>query len=481
MTPPRCIIILDDNAGAAAWRSDCGVIATPPPPGGDDWRQWLQHQGDCLFSLLVDSSEEIYAVAAIPPLRGGQRLAAAQRRMTQLCRGARYAGFLSLGREAGRWRRRRDEKMLFFALAAERIIAPWMEALSSAGALVDGVYAMAQLHQYLSPAPPPPLLITIAASRSGLRLSFFVAGRLHYSRLFAAAAAPSLLAADVDAALAAMREQLLRQRLLDAAEQPLLLVLADEQQFDALAANLDRPGLALERANAASLIATSPWRRLTTWRGGRRDDAAALDAAATETFFCRLLAQRPPPQRLAAAAEIDAHRRWRQRRAWRLAIAGSCCGVAALFAVLFASPPRPALEAVRIATPIAPESFPGDPLVGNSAAPAAARATPAPPPPQTMAMPAAPLLRLNGVVLRSQGPSTLWINGQPQGEGAAPAAGWRIDALRRADAVTLRRADEAPLQLKVGADLNTQTRTISGALAAGEIVIHQRRKAPARP
>lgn len=65
-------------------------------------------------------------------------------------------------------------------------------------------------------------------------------------------------------------------------------------------------------------------------------------------------------------------------------------------------------------------------------------------------------LRLDGIVVRSSGGSTVWINGQPQAAGSAPPAG-----------------------LRVGATLDPATGRVSDGLAGGEIRV--RPAAPPRP
>lgn len=87
-------------------------------------------------------------------------------------------------------------------------------------------------------------------------------------------------------------------------------------------------------------------------------------------------------------------------------------------------------------------------------------------------------LRLDGVVVRSSGKSTVWINNQPQTESASISGVTTRTSRRRPDRATVAGATEAPVDLKVGATLNQATREASGGLTGGEIRI--RRPVPSK-
>lgn len=78
-------------------------------------------------------------------------------------------------------------------------------------------------------------------------------------------------------------------------------------------------------------------------------------------------------------------------------------------------------------------------------------------------------LRLDGVVVRSSGKSTVWINNRPQTESARDSGVTAATSRRKPERVTVSTGAEPPVDLKVGVTLNQATREKSGGLADGEI------------
>lgn len=85
-------------------------------------------------------------------------------------------------------------------------------------------------------------------------------------------------------------------------------------------------------------------------------------------------------------------------------------------------------------------------------------------------------VRLDGVVVRSSGKSTVWINNRPQTENARDAGVLATPSRQRPDRASVATGMEPPADLKVGATLNQATRETSGGLTGGEIRV--RRPAP---
>ncbi len=80
-------------------------------------------------------------------------------------------------------------------------------------------------------------------------------------------------------------------------------------------------------------------------------------------------------------------------------------------------------------------------------------------------------LKLHGVVRRSGGKSTAWINGVAQQESSA---GMRIDlAPRDASRATIHLQGETPIRLQVGESVSRATRERKDGLAGGRIVIQR--------
>lgn len=80
-------------------------------------------------------------------------------------------------------------------------------------------------------------------------------------------------------------------------------------------------------------------------------------------------------------------------------------------------------------------------------------------------------LRLDGVVVRSSGKSTVWVNNQPQHERENTTGVTAATSPRQPGRARLVAGDEAPAELKVGVTLNRATRETEGGLAGGEIRI----------
>ncbi|MDX9994316.1 MAG: hypothetical protein RBS28_03255 [Rhodocyclaceae bacterium] len=80
-------------------------------------------------------------------------------------------------------------------------------------------------------------------------------------------------------------------------------------------------------------------------------------------------------------------------------------------------------------------------------------------------------MRLDGVVVRSSGKSTVWVNNQPQNERENTTGVTAATSTRQPGRARLTTGDEAPADLKVGVTLNRATRETEGGLAGGEIRI----------
>jgi hypothetical protein len=81
-------------------------------------------------------------------------------------------------------------------------------------------------------------------------------------------------------------------------------------------------------------------------------------------------------------------------------------------------------------------------------------------------------IRLDGIVVRSSGKTTVWVNNQPQTENALDTGVAVTTSPRRPDRATLATGAgaEPPAELRVGASIDRATRETSDGLADG--VIH---------
>ena len=82
-------------------------------------------------------------------------------------------------------------------------------------------------------------------------------------------------------------------------------------------------------------------------------------------------------------------------------------------------------------------------------------------------------MRLDGVVVRSSGKSTVWINNRPQDESARETDVTATVSSRQPHRAMLVTGSDAPADLKVGVTLDRATRETSGGLAEGEIRIRR--------
>ncbi|MEW6165328.1 MAG: hypothetical protein AB1642_09730 [Pseudomonadota bacterium] len=85
-------------------------------------------------------------------------------------------------------------------------------------------------------------------------------------------------------------------------------------------------------------------------------------------------------------------------------------------------------------------------------------------------------VRLDGVVVRSSGKTTVWVNNQPQNENAGNTGVAAATSMRQPGQATLVTGTEAPADLKVGVTLNRSTRETADGLAGGEIRVTPARR-----
>ncbi|MDX1376012.1 MAG: hypothetical protein R3357_10640 [Burkholderiales bacterium] len=92
-----------------------------------------------------------------------------------------------------------------------------------------------------------------------------------------------------------------------------------------------------------------------------------------------------------------------------------------------------------------------------------------------------PTARIDGQVVRSDGRSTVWVNGQAVREGAQ-AEGLRVaPASRTAESVSLAVGEDARrVELKVGETMNRDTGEVRGMLGDGQAGVSSRLRAPGR-
>lgn len=79
-------------------------------------------------------------------------------------------------------------------------------------------------------------------------------------------------------------------------------------------------------------------------------------------------------------------------------------------------------------------------------------------------------MSLDGVVVRSSGRSTVWVNQRPQNEGAAAATGVAVSLTpQEPGRAVLAPGEETPAALKVGESINRATRETRDGLGGGTV------------
>jgi hypothetical protein len=82
-------------------------------------------------------------------------------------------------------------------------------------------------------------------------------------------------------------------------------------------------------------------------------------------------------------------------------------------------------------------------------------------------------MSLDGIVVRSSGKRTVWINNRAQNDQAAPAGVTAALGQREPGQAVLQAGEETPARLKVGESINRATRESSSGLAQGQISVHR--------
>ncbi len=151
-------------------------------PGVAGFREFLAGRRGALFYAMADLAGEDFHEEQIPYLRGSDRELVVQRRLAQRYRDTRLAAALSLGTVRGE---RRNERLLLTSFTNTQQLAPWLDALTEAGAKLAGVYSV----PLLAPALAARLGVkagrafVVSANSAGLRQCFVEDGRLRFARL----------------------------------------------------------------------------------------------------------------------------------------------------------------------------------------------------------------------------------------------------------------------------------------------------------
>jgi hypothetical protein len=317
--------------------------------GVNEFRDLLRGHRGALFSILADVAGEDFHEDQIPYLRGGDREAVVQRRLAQRYRDTRLAAALSLGQvTAGQ---RRNERLLLASFTNTQQIAPWLDALDSAGTRLAGVYSV----PLLAPALAARLgaragrSFVVSMNRAGLRQSFVEDGRLRFSRLERVAEMePRALAMFVRSETQRLAQYLATLRVLPREGAPVqVIVVAPAGQravFEqALVSDARLVFHTVDGAEAARRVGL----------------ARSPEGTLAEALYLHLVAKKPPRDQFASRADTRRHFIWQLQRG---VVAAGALGFAACLIVagarwLDAASLRDQAQAQRLQSQIAAAQY----------------------------------------------------------------------------------------------------------------------------
>ena len=278
-------------------------------------RDYLGEHRRALFYLVADLSGEDFHEDQIPFVRGRDRKAIIERRITQRYRDPRIAAVLSLGRLSGE---RRNERLLLSSFTNTQQFAPVLEAIASSGVRLRGLYSV----PLVAPALAASLgahtgrCILVTITRAGLRQCFLDNGKLRFARLERTpVSSPVDLAGHLRSETARLSQYLTTLRLLPREGPPIqVLVVAPAGQRavfeETLGSDTQLAFQVVDLSEAARAVGLHP----------------APTGAAAELLFLELTARKPPAEQFARGEERRGFLIWRMQRA---IVAAGAAGFAA--------------------------------------------------------------------------------------------------------------------------------------------------------
>ncbi|MDR3298414.1 MAG: hypothetical protein LBU43_00045 [Candidatus Accumulibacter sp.] len=183
---PQHLLYLDTRSMSAyRWQRGALVQEAAFASTESGWRQfalYLAQYPKSRFALLVNVATEGFHSETIPYLRGIDRQRVVERKLAQTFFDTQLCAAISMGHEKNR---RKDERLLLFALNAPAFFKPWLDAMRGADAALSGIFSVPllvpALLKKLRIAPEPCLLLTV--QDQSIRQSFCDKGELRFSRL----------------------------------------------------------------------------------------------------------------------------------------------------------------------------------------------------------------------------------------------------------------------------------------------------------
>ncbi|MBR0568307.1 hypothetical protein J5J83_19475 [Azoarcus sp. L1K30] len=182
------ILVIDGSGGEVFASGHDGPVLeqrfeTRAGTAPEHFDQWLQtHPTHGQFIVIADLADERFALEHIPRAGLGDARAMTRRRLQQHFPDTAFTVAVPLGRQAGQ---PRLDALLLAALTRPAMLEPWLRALTDAGKVITRVLTPALLFdQWQRPASRKrDTFLLINITRTGMRQTLFVDGRLRFSRL----------------------------------------------------------------------------------------------------------------------------------------------------------------------------------------------------------------------------------------------------------------------------------------------------------
>ena len=262
----------------------------------------LKGHAGSLVQVIADLEGEDFHEDQVPCLRGAERRAVIERRLSQRYPDTRLGAALSLGYAADE---RRSERLLLASFNDAQPLVAWLGALEKAGVRVASVHSTAliapALGARLGASGERVLLVT--ANHAGLRQSFIEGGRLRFSRLAPIRDRESLTAMRVRTETERMLKYLGTLRTLpkNGAAARVLVVAPDAERAQLARTLGSGAGLAYATVGLAEAAGRVGLRRLPQGAGG-------------EVLYLELAARRPAQEQFLRGEQRRPFVLWRLQR-----------------------------------------------------------------------------------------------------------------------------------------------------------------------
>ena len=302
MSQKTLFFLSSDSFHAHVWKN--GTLAAPyyftnNAEGRERFSDFLRTHRDPAY-LLVDLIEEDFRQETVPHLTGANRQALIQRKFDQYYRSTPFRlASLQRRQEEGR----RDDELLFSALTNPALISSWLELLLLHNTPLVGIYSVPHASlPLIKDIDSDHLLLLSWEKNAGLRQSYFLNKRLHFSRL--TPINPNSYFADEIATESARTHQYLQSLSLTPQGQLLNVYIIchanDRAQLDARLSS-----------NQHMLYGYLDLQQLGKQHKSKND----YSDSDTTPLYLHLLATQPPRASYAASAQTHFYQLWQANRA----------------------------------------------------------------------------------------------------------------------------------------------------------------------